>query len=322
MCAYPGWIDATISLTLDEQSFDWQEVRLYSCYKLLLGFNLLARGQNPTPLSCPNTTIVTLGARVSWLNRRTDLVGPGRTACTSVFLCVWRWRCYLRSIHCEVIISLTPCPNILQWRWPVYIYIGCINGTISLAPDKQFVRLYSCAWPRSCYRELDLFSVIISPPFPVKILHWRWPAFMWVKSMERSHRTDGQFVFLCAWLWSCHLGSIRDNLTFICCQNAHNGDNWSAFICVASMERSHWLWTTRMYVCMPVLDFEGVLGGLIQGAPIIFASIPVKICYNYNGRRLLILVESVERLRWPRATSSYVCVHVCFTLKLQFEFDV
>ena len=62
-----------------------------------------------------------------------DLVGPGRTVCTSVFLCLPYWR----SIRYDVIIlplfhvtvhyhNLTTIPRhyTLPWRWRACIHLG------------------------------------------------------------------------------------------------------------------------------------------------------------------------------------------------------
>ena len=71
-----------------------------------------------------------------------------------------------------------------------------------------------CAWVCYCHLGINPVCFHNLTPFPGKMLHWRWSAFViLVKSTERCRRTDCTFVLL-------RFDSVlRHYLTFICCQN-------------------------------------------------------------------------------------------------------
>ena len=74
------WIDRTISLNVDKQ-----EVRFYSCV-ILLRYSVKPWSQAHFLSQCISTAVMVM--RSCWLNRWNDLIGPGRPACTFVFLCL------------------------------------------------------------------------------------------------------------------------------------------------------------------------------------------------------------------------------------------
>ena len=208
-----------------------------------------------------------LFVRLSWLNRWHDLVGPGRTDCTFMFMCL-TWSLlgfhphhYCLSKYATMAIAGVHLFWLHQW-------------TISLARDEQAVRLYSCVldfetviWVWCSVKAIILLSFVAT-------IHYNGDArrvFMLVESMERSRwywmnrryvnipeldffwsvthsgsiqyepvtsphslsqyttmaiagvrlcclnrwhdivgpgRKGGTRKFLCAWLWSCHTGSM------------------------------------------------------------------------------------------------------------------
>ena len=75
-----------------------------------------------------------------------------------------------------------------------------------------------------------------------------------VMSVAQSHcpgRSDCTSVFLCVtWELFSRCDTIISPLFLV--KTYYTGDDCSTFILVASMERFHWLWTNRMYVCILV----------------------------------------------------------------------
>ena len=142
--------------------------------------------------------------------------------------------------------------------------------------------LHLCAWIWCCYLGSFQCEVIISLPFPATN-HTADGRRLFISSepMEWRRRSDCTCMLMCAWLWSRHWSSIQDGINILPSFPVEmycNGDAWSAFTLVASMDRPRCTWTNRKYVCIPLFAFEGVIGGSMQREVIISSSLPVKIC--------------------------------------------
>ena len=116
----------TISLALDAQG-----VRLYSCvldFEAVVLVWLTARSQSPLHfLAKYNTIMAMIGVRLFLSNQSDVNFAHGRTGRTSVFVCVRLWCCSSGLILRGHNLTPIPCHNILQWRWSVFDYLGCID---------------------------------------------------------------------------------------------------------------------------------------------------------------------------------------------------
>ena len=175
-----------------------------------------------------------VGVWLYCLHRWTELVGPGRTARTFVFLCARLWRFYSGSIRCEVIISLSfpvPMPMVgvgcideqFRWPWTNRSYV-CIPACLTLKVWFGF----DTVWGRnptfiSCSNGDGRCLIILVAS---------------MNDLVASGRTDGTLVFLRVWLWRFYSGSIQCEVIIsfsfpVTIYN--NGDRWCLIILLASM---------------------------------------------------------------------------------------
>ena len=151
-----------------------------------------------------------VGVRLFSSHKWINVVDPGRSAGTFLFLCAWLYSCHWDWLQYKVIIL--PLFNVLQWRWPAYVYLGWIDETICLALDDQYVRLYCFVFDFGpVIPSLIQRKVVISTPFPAHI-HYNADGrrvLILVALMEPSRwsRTTSKYVvYLSAWNSCFHWG--------------------------------------------------------------------------------------------------------------------
>ena len=87
-----------------------------------------------------------------------------------------------------------------------------------------------------------------------------------------------------------------------------------ALMLAVLMHQSRWHWTNRMYVCIPMLDFE-VFWGFHSLWCHDLTLIPFEIYYNGDVRCAFIFIASMEWLRWPwRAVCKFVFLCLTFVV--------
>ena len=140
------------------------------------------------------------------LHRWNDFVGPGRPERMSVFLC----------LTLKLLLALDPVQDhnrTLVSCQNIYCNGGPRSAFMSVPCQGKLVRLYSCVLLLTCYRDSIRCDSITSPH---SLSQYTTMAIAGVRlcCLNRWHdivgpgRKGGTRKFLCAWLWSCHTGSM------------------------------------------------------------------------------------------------------------------
>ena len=164
------------------------------------------------------TLTAMLGVRLSWLNQRNGLAGPGRPVCTLVSLCTRLLSCCLGSILCDVITSpsfyITICYNgdnacALNWRND-FVDSGRAGGAFVLLCLTLFGRVGG-GHSRTQSNSRSLVKTYCNGD-------GRCAArLLWFHRLTISLALDDQYVrvYSCAWLRSYYWGAMQCEVVFL-----------------------------------------------------------------------------------------------------------
>ena len=163
--------------------------------------------------------------------------------------------------------------------------------------------------------------MIVSPSLHFKLLQWiSW--LKWWNNLHGPGRTESTFVFPFAWLSRFYSSSIQCEVIISPSSPVtiyFDGDGRSSFYLdwidgTISLDLDEQ--TVRLYSC--VLDSDHVIG--VWSSAITW-SLSVKIYYTGDDRRLIVLVESMERPRRHCTHRWYVSFLAGLPWVLLFGFD-
>ena len=142
-----------------------------------------------------------VGVRVSWLQSMERFHWPWTS---SWYVCIPACLTLVMRLRLDPVwshndITRTQYHDTLKWRSLACIYLGCIDGTISLALDEQAVRLYCCVLDLVVLLGLGVqWGHTLALVCWRHILQWRWLACTYVGWIDAtiSSALDGQRVRL------------------------------------------------------------------------------------------------------------------------------